>query len=189
MRSTDWATTVHTTAGGWAHRNGARANARHSWDLSFAVRKMSDYSAITAHFHQARGQVDSFPFRDILDEAATQANGVLTLVTGSTYQMHKRYGSGSAAWDRKITRPVSPATIWRTREGVTSIITPTVVYTTGRVTVSGHVSGDTYAWAGKFVVPCRYATDTLPGAVIDRRPGGGEHLVQCESILITEDAE
>lgn len=189
LRSSEWSTAVNPTFGGWAQRNSNRSRALHSWDISFSVRTASDYESIVDHFHQVRGQANSFPFWDYLDHTATSAEGVLTLVSGSNYQLYKRYGS-SNSFDRKITRPKTAITVYRTRSGVTSTISPTISYTTGVVTVSGHVSGDTYTWAGEFYVPCRYASDALPGAIINRQPGQqGEHLVQCESIMIAEDFE
>lgn len=190
QRDTDWATTVHRTFAGWTQRNQNRSRALHSWDISFAVRVVSDYDAIVEHFHQVRGRANLFPFKDYLDFTAAQAEGLLTLVSGSIYQMHKRYGAANP-FDRKITRPRSgTVTVYRTRSAVTTTITPTIDYTTGRVTVAGHVAGDTYAWAGEFMVPCRYDADRLPGAIINRQPGAaGEHFVQCESILVVEEFE
>lgn len=190
LRDTDWSTTVNRTFGGWSQRNSNRSRAVHSWDLSFAVRVVSDYRAIESHFHQSRGQLHTFPFKDYLDFEVAQADGVLTLVSGSIYQMYRRYG-GTNAFDRKITRPkTGTVTVYRTRTGSTTTISPTIDYATGLVTVSSHVDGDTYAWAGQFDVPCRYSSDKLPGAIVNRQPGQqGEHFVQCESILIEEDFE
>jgi hypothetical protein len=75
------------------------------------------------------------------------------------------------------------------RASVQSTITPTVDYTTGVITVSGHAGGDTYQWAGQFMVPVRYTVDKLPSVVVDRRPGGGELLVQCDGITLLEARE
>jgi uncharacterized protein (TIGR02217 family) len=190
QRTADWSTTVNRTFGGWAQRNINRSRAIHAWDVGFAVRTAADYEAIVQHFHQARGQAHSWPFEDKLDHAATALEGVCTLISGSVYQLYKRYGSTNA-FDRKITRPRTGAVVvYRTREAVTTTISPAINYTTGQITVSGHIAGDVYTWAGTFDVPCRYATDSLPGLIIDRNPGAaGQHLVQCESILIEEDFE
>lgn len=189
LRHADWSTTLNKTFGGWTQRNANRSRILHSWDIAFAIRTTSDYDAVVAHFHEARGRANSFPFRDYLDFAATASEGVLTLISGSTYQLYKRYGSVNP-FDRKITRPRSPIVVYRTRGGSTSVISPTVSYTTGQVTVSGHVGGDTYTWAGEFDVPCFYSSDSLPGAIVNRQPGeAGEHYVQCESIMIEEDFE
>lgn len=189
LRQSDWATFVNKTFGGYANRNINRSSAYHSWDISLAIRTARDYEIVVQHFHQMRGQANSFPFKDRLDNTVTTAEGVLTLVTGSTYQMYKVYGSTNP-FNRKITRPTSGTVkVYRTRTGSTTQISPTINYSTGQVTVTGHQAGDTYTWSGDFMVPCRYATDSLPGAIIDRQHQSGDYWVQTESIIIEEDPE
>jgi uncharacterized protein (TIGR02217 family) len=190
LRDDNWSTSVIETFGGHTKRNQNRSRSKREWDLSFAVRVVSDYRAIEAHHHQARGQAHTFPFKDYLDFAVAAADSVCTLVTGSTYQLGRTYGAVNP-YVRTITRPKSgTCTFYRTRSAVTSTIAPTVDYATGRITVTGHVEGDVYTWAGEFDVPCRYASDTMPGAIVNREPGAdGEHFVQCSSILIKEEFE
>lgn len=189
MRSPGWFTTLVETFGGWSSAIQEWQDARHEFDISMAVRTKTDSQEVLAHFHQVRARAHTFPFRDILDYQVTAAQGLATLISGSNYQLHKRYGSTNP-YDRKITRPVSgTCTFYRTRASVQSTITPTVDYTTGIITVSGHESGDTYQWAGEFRVPVRYNVDKLPFVVVDRRPGGGELLVQCEGVVLQEDRE
>jgi uncharacterized protein (TIGR02217 family) len=187
LRDSNWNTTVIKTFGGYTKRNQNWSRAQHQWDLSFAVRVVSDYRAIEAHFHQVRGQAYSFRFKDYLDFQVAAADSVCTLISGSIYQMGREYGSTNT-FTRAITRPkTGTCTFYRTRAGNTATIAPDVDYETGQITVSGHVGGDVYTWAGQFDVPCRYASDTLPGAIINRQPGAdGEHFVQCNSILIEE---
>lgn len=193
---TFWSTNVVTTGGGFDATNQNWRDARHAYDVSFAVRTVSDYQAIRAHFHQVRGRAKKFLFRDFLDYAVAQSEGVLLdddldpPSANGSFQLHKEYGSGGDAYARKITRPQSPIVVYRTRAGVTTVISPTVDYTTGQVTITGHQSGDTYAWSGEFSVPCRYDTDRLPALAINREPGSdGELYVQCSSIQIVEVRE
>jgi len=195
LRDVEWSTTVVQTFSGWTQRNINRSRAKHKWDLSFAVRVASDYRAIVDHFHEARGRAHTFPFKDYLDFQCAQDDGVLINVSGNTYQMHKVYGDTNP-YSRKITRPVVESVIvYRKRGGSTEPIAPDSDssdgdLSEGLVTVSGHSQGDTYFWKGEFNVPCMYDSDTLPGAIINRAPGAtGEHIVQCESILIVEDWE
>ncbi len=168
---------------------------RHAYDAGLAVRVASDYLAVKAHFHAMRGRARSFPFLDPIDHAVAQAAGVVVAEQGSPndMQMFYRYGSGSTAYDRKITRPKSgTVAIFRTRSAVTTNITgsSTIDYTTGIVAVTGHVAGDTYAWSGEFYVPCRYDIDRLPGVIINKEPGpAGELYVDCDSIPIVEVRE
>ncbi len=157
------------------------------------MRVASDYLLVKAHFHKMRGRAKSFPFLDPIDHTVTTATGVLTLISGANYQLFYRYGSGTGAYDRKITRPAATIKVYRTRSGVTTDITgaSTISTTTGVVTVAGHVSGDTYSWAGTFYVPCRYDIDKLPAAITNKQPqaGGGELFVECDSIPIVEVRE
>jgi uncharacterized protein (TIGR02217 family) len=189
-RVPEWSTLLAENAAGYSVANQNWANALHTYDVSLTVRVASDYKAVLAHFHAVRGRAYSFPFKDFLDYAAGPTEGVTTLVSGSIYQLGKKY-STTNPYTRKITRPLSgTCTFFRTRSAVTTVITPTVDYTTGRVTVSGHSDGDIYTWAGEFRVPVRYLSDRLPAAAVNKQSGGaGELYVECDSILLGEVRE
>lgn len=194
-----WSTTIVETVSGRESSIQNWAEARHRYDVALAVRTASDYQAVRAHFHMVRGRAVGFLFRDPLDYTVSATAGKVLSAAGAaisangTYQLFKRYGSGSSAYDRKITRPDSPIVVYRTRSGNTTDITgagAAVTYTTGAVVITGHASGDTYAWAGSFKVPCRYDTDRLPSVIVNRQPGEtGELLVQVESIPVLEIRE
>jgi len=189
---TMWNTTLTALLSGYEATNQNWSQTRHSYDAGLAVRLASDYLLVKTHFNKMRGRAKSFPFRDPVDHTVAQAAGVLTLISGSNYQMYYRYGSGGDAFDRKITRPkTGTVAIFRTRSSVTTNITgsSTITYTTGVVAVTGHVSGDTYAWSGDFYVPCRYDIDTLPGVVVNKQGPRGEVYVECSSIPIVEVRE
>jgi len=184
-----WQTTLTTLVSGFEASNQEWAQVRHAYDAGLAVRVASDYLLVKAHFNKMRGKAKSFPFLDPIDHTVTA--GVLTLISGSNYQLFYRYGSGTGAYDRKITRPkTGTVLVFRTRAGVTSSISPSITYTTGVVAISGHVSGDTYSWSGQFYVPCRYDIDRLPGVIVNKQPGpNGELFVECDSIPIVEVRE
>jgi uncharacterized protein (TIGR02217 family) len=189
-----WLTTVSASIGGeeWANQNWS--DARHAYDVSFAVRTQSDYQQVRAHFHQVRGRARSFPFKDFLDFEVLQAEGLIAddaIEPTGDFQMYRRYGTGAEAYDRRITRPVSGTLIiYRTRSASTTVVTgdATIDYTTGLVTFASHLSGDTYAWSGEFRVPCRYDTDRLPAVAVNRR-ADDELLVECPSISLVEVRE
>lgn len=192
-----WSSTVTMSAGGFEKANQNWEESRHAYDVAFSVRTASDYSLIRAHFHQVRGRANTFPFKDHLDFEVSASEGKLLDAAGAepstnaTFQLHKRYGSGADRYDRKITRPVSPVAVLRTRSGTTTNITgagAAVTYTTGAVAITGHVAGDTYAWSGTFLVPCRYDTDRLPAAIVNRH-NADELLVDCGSIPLVEVRE
>lgn len=188
-RTPGWSTTMLETLGAWAHATQNWSSARHSYDVTLAVRTATDYAQVLDHFHEHRGRLLVFPFKDFLDFAATKTQGVALHVSGLDYQLYKRYGSVNP-YDRRVTRPVEgTVTVYRTRAGVQSVIDPQINYSLGLVTCNGHEDGDTYQWEGEFRVPVRYANDKMPAVVVDREPGGGELLVVCEQILLVEHRE
>ena len=198
----EWSTELAATAAGFEATNQMWSKARHAFDVSFSVRTRDDYMQIRAHFHAMRGRAKGFLFRDPLDYQATATEGVTSVLDGSptAWGLAKRYGSGTDAYDRRITRPtLGTVVIWRKRGMTTTDVTsacvidyggPSTDEPGGQFYVSGHQSGDVYTWAGEFLVPCRYDVDRLPGLIVDRNPGaGGQLLVQCESIPLVEVRE
>jgi len=190
-----WSTEIAQTSAGFESAAERWTHNKHEFDVSFAVRTVSDYALVRTHFNVMRGRSRTFPFKDYLDFAVTAAEGVCFDDTTSTdgLQLFKRYGSGADAYDRKITRPrTGTLAIYRTRSMVTTNVTgsATIDYTTGRFTVTGDQPGDVYTWSGEFWVPCRYGADKLPAAIINKQPGeDGELLVECGSIAVVEVRE
>jgi len=190
MREPFWNTTLVENFGGYENTNQNWANAKHRYDISLAIRTATDYALVVEHFHQIRGRFRCFPFKDFLDYRCEQAQGTL-IDNGESpagdYQLVKVYGTGANQWQRWITRPMTGAVVYRTRAGVTTVAASAMVsLTTGRVTISDHQAGDTYAWSGQFYVPVRYDADSLPAVAEDRQPDGGELLVRCDSIMLVE---
>lgn len=193
-----WLTDVTSTTAGFDYTNQRWQDSRHYFDVSFAIRNRVDYLLVRSHFHEVRGRARKFLIKDFLDFQCAASEGVLLTTAlvapaaNGTFYLHKRYGSTSAYY-RKITRPDSPIIVYRTRSAVTTNITgagAAVTYTTGEVVITGHMSGDTYSWAGTFKVPARYDIDRIPGVAINKEPGAdGELLVTCDSIVIVEVKE
>jgi uncharacterized protein (TIGR02217 family) len=184
-----WSTTLVAMQNGDEVTNQNWIDARHTFDVAPVIRTVSDFALVREHFYQVRGRAKKFPFRDFLDYLATAAQGVIA-DTVDGWQLFKRYGSGSDLYDRKITRPSGTIQVFRTRSAVTTAISTTVDATTGIVTISGHMTGDTYTWAGEFNVPCRYDTDRLASSAVNKEPGpDGELYVDCDSIPIVEVRE
>ncbi len=102
---------------------------------------------------------EGFRFRDWSDYRATQANSRCTLITGSTYQLQRVYTFQGLQFVRRIQKPVDGVAIYRTRATVTSTATATIDTATGIATISGHVAGDTYTWAGECEVPVTFTDD------------------------------
>lgn len=184
-----WFTDVAQTFGGYESTNQNWSQVRHYFDVTFAIRLATDYQAVRAHFHMARGRAKKFRFKDFLDYQAT-TDPLTATATANVYQCYKRYGSGSNAYDRIITRPIElTMTIFRTRASVTTDITgsSTIDDETGLVTVTGHVGGDTYTWTGEFDVPCRYDVDKLPAVAVNKNPhADGDLIVESGNVIIVE---
>jgi uncharacterized protein (TIGR02217 family) len=197
QRRPGWSTIVVMVESGLTRAEERWEQARHQFDISFAIRTVRDYSLIQDHFHQMRARARTFPFPDPLDNVTVRASGVLLPVddpdTPTIWQLAKRYGTGDAAWFRLITRPVAPI-VYRTRAGVTTSIagSATVDLSNGGVVISpaALAPGDLLSWAGGFMVPCRYDVDELPGSIENREPGpDGELYVRVASIPVIEDKE
>jgi uncharacterized protein (TIGR02217 family) len=197
-----WSTNLSVSFGGFEVANQNWQDNRHMFDVSFSIRNATDYRLCRSHFNQMRGRAKAFPFKDFLDFEAAASEGVTADAASASdgYQLYKRYGSGDDKYDRKITRPVSGTlTIYRTRSAVTTNVTAdcTINYggdstlePGGTFSVTGDQEGDVYTWAGEFNVPCRYDTDRLPAAAVNKEPGTqGELLVSCGAIPVLEVKE
>ena len=102
---------------------------------------------------------EGFRFRDWSDFRATQQNSRCTLITGSTYQLQRVYTFAGLEFLRRIQKPTAGAIVYRTRAGSVATATATVDTSTGIATITGHVAGDTYTWAGEFDVPVTFTDD------------------------------
>lgn len=199
-----WQTLLGRTIGGWENANEDWEDARHEYEVAHAIRTQSEYAAVRAHFHMARGRARKWRFPDPLDYHTNESgiNGTgedtrqpaLATATANQYQAHKRYGTGVDAYDRKITRlRTGTIAVYRTRGATITNITgsTTIAVETGIFTVTGHVGGDTYQWTGEFDVPCRYDVDRLPAAIPNKQGGTNapELFVEGGAIPIVEVRE
>lgn len=154
----------------------------HNYTVDHPAMIGTDFDALRDFFYNVGGSDDGFRFKDWSD-FKDAGRGIFTLVTGSTYQMYKRYPLGSNVFHRIIQKPVSgTASVFRTRSGTTTDITgsSTIDSTTGKVAVTGHVSGDTYAWTGQFDVPVALQNDDAIWNVI----GSNNMLTEWPSIAL-----
>lgn len=139
------------------------------YNIGTPPRTDEEFVELRGFFYNVAGAYSGFRFKDPADFTHEDtpfgvgtAEGIFTLVTGSTYQMVKRYEWGVNIAHRKILKPVDGSvSVFRTRSGSTTDITgsSTIDETTGQVTVTGHMSGDTYAWTGEFDVPVALTND------------------------------
>ncbi len=110
-----FSTQVVTTASGHEQRNADWASARMRYAAGPGVRSEADLATLIAFFRARRGAAKAFRFRDPLDHSSKAMTGVpgagdQLLGTGdgmrTRFALVKRYGTGSDAEVRPITRPV-----------------------------------------------------------------------------------
>jgi uncharacterized protein (TIGR02217 family) len=182
-----FSTEVVRTQGGQRYANKNWLMPLHVYEIGHAIRQKDDFETLRAFFYAVAGQFDGFLFKDWGDfEAVAQP---LVLISGSTYQTYRAYVRGSRTFMRKITRPRSPIVVKRNRAGVISTISPTIAYTTGQVTVTGHVGGDTYTWTGEFDVPVAFTSDVLETIIENKNPGVDQLLIRWPTVQVEEIRE
>lgn len=158
----------------------------HRYDVAYAIRNETDFKEVRNFFYVVSGAFDGFRFKDHQDFTA-DGQGIMTLVTGSTYQMRKNYKVGSRTYVRIIQKPVSGSVkIFRTRSGVTTDITntSTITFETGTVVVTGHAGGDVYTWTGEFDVPVAFTSDEFFPSIVNK--SGDEFLLDGGPIEVEE---
>ena len=155
-------------------RNARWADSRRRYDAGSGLRSLDDCQAVVAFFEARRGRLYGFRFRDAIDDrscAPSAVPGPLDQALGvgdgatTTFQLVKRYGTGSGAWTRTIAKPVSASV--RVAVGVAEKIAGTdfdVDTTTGAVTFrAGAIpaAGATVTAGFRFEVPVRFDTDEI----------------------------
>lgn len=172
----EYLTDVVIVDSGRESRNSIWSAARLKFDVGMRPMTKPDTDSLVAFFRSVKGRAHGFRFRDWSDYQATTANGGVTLISGSNYQMVKNYASGSLSEVRTIAKPVS-GTVTISGGGVY-----TVDYTTGIITVTSGAAPT--AWAGEFDIPVRFDTDAMQLDVVDKNAGG--LLIQWGQIPIIE---
>ena len=181
-----WNTRVARVNSGKRYVNKEWSTPLHRYNVSPAIRDISDFEVIQAFFYVVAGQYDGFRFKDWRDYQATQANSRVSVKSGSPaeWQLQRIYTVGSREFVRAIYKPVSGVVVRRRRAGVWSNASDaTVQTTTGTVQFSSHQSGDTYAWIGEFDVPVAFTTDEMMAEIVDRDE---EFLVKWPNVTLEE---
>lgn len=183
-----WSTAVVKTQSGMRYVNKNWQYPLHKYDIGQAVKNNADFEAVRALFYVVAGQFDGFRFKDFADFELTHANSRLVAQVGSpsVWQIARVYSIGGREFVRPISKPVQAAglTVRRNRSGTLSTATASVDYSTGLVTIAGHVSGDTYTCVGEFDVPVAFADDAMSAEIVDT--GGDEFLMRWGSIMLEE---
>lgn len=178
-----FSTGVVMTASGRESRDSRWAYPLHSWDVSQGINSQSDFETLRNFFMAVgRGRQHGWRFKDWADYTATHAQGVVTAITSTTFQLVKRYTSGSQTQDRVIYKPVTGTLEIKVSGVVTAHTVDTV---TGIVTIASAPSASAVTWSGEFDVPMRFDTDRMQASIASRNPTRGL-LHTWESIPIVE---
>ena len=186
----EFKTEISVPISGREERNSAWAYPRHSWDVSHGINGQADYDALRAFFLIAKGRANSWRFKDWSDYQAAHTGdgkGVALGLTTTTFQLVKRYTSGSTTQDRLIRKPIA-AGFELKDTGVTLTLTTdyTLDATTGIVTTVVPRTAANLTWSGEFDVPMRFDTDKLDGRIVSRNAQKGL-LYEWSAIPIVED--
>ncbi|RVT85449.1 TIGR02217 family protein [Rhodobacteraceae bacterium CCMM004] len=175
-------TEVVTLANGFEERNTPWAHSRRRYDAGLGLRSLDDVELLISFFEARRGQLYGFRWKDWADYKSalpsrdvTYEDQVIALGDGvrRTFQLIKRYTSGSQSYERPILKPVS-GTVGlgiegdRLREGVHFEVDTA----TGIVTLEAVPPAGTEVTAGyEFDVPVRFDTDRIQTSVASFRAG------------------
>ena len=163
-------TQIVELASGDEERNASWANSRRRYDVAYGIRRADDLAAVVAFFEARNGRLHGFRFKDWADYKSCAPSGTPSsadqmIGTGNgsrtTFQLAKRYTSGSQSWTRPITKPVAGSVKIRldAAEQVSGWVVDT---TTGVVTFAAAPGNGVTIRAGfEFDVPVRFNSDLL----------------------------
>lgn len=182
----EFATDIVTVESGREKRNARWSYPRHAWDVSHGVRTQTDFDTLRAHFLSCAGRAHGFRFKDFSDFQATVAQGFVSGLTSTTFQLVKRYTSGAQTRDRLIRKPIASGfALYNSGVLLTLTTDYTLAAATGIVTTTAPRTAGNLTWSGEFDVPMRYDTDALRGEVVSRNGAG--LLYAWSSIPLVED--
>lgn len=164
-----FSTEVITVESGREKRNARWSFPQHRWDVSHAVRVQSDLDALRAFFLAMNGKLHGFRFKDWSDYTCLITQGVVAGLTGTTFQLVKRYANGAVSKDRNIVKPLAAGFVLKD-SGVTLTLTTdyTLNTVTGVVTTAISRTAANLTWSGEFDVPMRFDTDDFQAEIVDR---------------------
>ncbi|MEY5101253.1 MAG: hypothetical protein RJA36_3972 [Pseudomonadota bacterium] len=181
-----WETEVVRTISGHESRLGKWAYPLHRFEIGAGINAPADHATLRAFFINCRGRLHGFRFKDWTDYSATHTDGKVTGLTSTTFQLVKRYTSGSQTTDRKIVKPIASGFELK-NSGTTLTLTTdyTLDATTGIVTTTTSRTAANLTWSGEFDVPVRFDTDDMQARVLARTPSRGI-LQQWEGVPLVE---
>ena len=161
----DYSVTTVGTAGGWEYRNlnASAALTRVTLTVGPGPGLDDEVQELLEFWHAVGGPHVGFRYRDRADYKSCRVRGTpdatdqpLVLVSGSTYQLTKRYQAGAQYRDRSIRKPRASTILIADggtpkSEGVDYILDSA----TGLVTLAFAPEG-ALTWGGEFEIPVRF---------------------------------
>jgi uncharacterized protein (TIGR02217 family) len=167
-------TEIVTLGSGFEERNARWADSRRVYNAGYGMKSLNDLHEVVAFFEETRGMLYGFRWKDFVDfKSCPPENGITAFDqsigvgdgTINTFQIRKKYGTGSTPWYRKITHPV----VGTVRASVNGALKTegthyAVSHNTGVLTfLVGHIptNGQIITVGFEFDVPARFDTDRL----------------------------
>lgn len=182
-------TDVVTVSSGTERRNENWLESRQEYDVSQGVKTEGEFKAITAFFRAVKGRKIGFRFKDWTDHEAALTEGSVDGLSSTSFQLVKKYVSGSDTTRREIRKPRAAGFVLKDA-GVT-MVSPgdySLETTTGVVTTTVPRTAVNLAWSGEFDVPVRFDVDKLSASVVNRNQTTGL-LLSWDAIPLVEVRE
>ncbi|MBU2890788.1 MULTISPECIES: DUF2460 domain-containing protein [Celeribacter] len=175
-------TDVVTLANGFEERNTPWAHSRRRYDAGMGMRSLDDIELMIAFFEARQGQLYGFRWKDWSDYKTCKASAevgfedqLIGMGDGETtvFQLSKSYRSGTACYQRPITKPVAGTVkLGVGRQEAFEAVDWEVDTTTGRVTFGTPPTSGAEITAGfEFDVPVRFDTDSISTSVASFQAG------------------
>lgn len=158
------------------------------YDLGFIPMLPSVWQTIEGIFEVTEAGAYGFLLEDPKDCSATIATGKASLISGTNYQLFKRYTStgSTRTKDRNITRPFASGFAIFTSG--TPIGTFTLDADTGVIAIPAGPSAATLTWSGRFYTPVHFAGDELDWELVRSGPPD-QRLIAGRSVTLQEVRE
>lgn len=163
-------TQVVELASGDEERNASWADSRRRYDVAYGIRRADDLAAVVAFFEARNGRLYGFRYKDWADYKSSLPSQTISptdqpIGTGTgglqTFQLAKRYTSGSQSWTRAIAKPVA-GSVRLALNGVEQSSGWSLDPSTGSITFAVAPGEGVAITAGfEFDVPVRFDSDML----------------------------
>jgi len=149
------------------------ARSLRQFELGFVPMTVDQWASAQALFEATEGGATGMLMADPSDQSVKITEGVATLVSGTVYQLHKRYtaAGSSRTKDRKITRPIASGfDIKVSGVSLTQGTQYTLDDTTGKVTIPSTPTAADITWSGNFYVPVHFENDQIDWELVRSGP-------------------